>query len=42
MFTSSASDRACIFFITWPRWILTVISLSCSQAGDLLVHQARR
>jgi len=35
----SASDRAFIFFIAWPRWILTVISLS--RAARHLLVKAR-
>src|SRR5467141_2726361 len=35
--TRSASERACIFFITWPRCTLTVISLVPSSAAACLL-----
>src|SRR5580700_6000595 len=34
--TSSGKDLACIFFITWPRYILTVASLAPSSAATCL------
>lgn len=36
MRTSSARDRACIFRMTLPRWIFTVISLSPTSAAICL------
>jgi len=39
--TNSASDSACIFRITWPRWIFTVISLIPSAKSYLLIEHAR-
>src|SRR5580692_12850728 len=35
--TSAGKDLACIFFMTWPRYILTVASLAPSSAATCLL-----